>query len=228
MKNNINKKSSTLLKLLAAFLISSFLFSCEHPLDEIEKDLEKDKKHKEAKLFVAELHPLNNSGVTGKATFKYQQGKQFLAEVYAENLVPDRVHPQHVHVKGECPSEDAGGEDGFLGHDEIEHIVGEELIPLDDQLEPLEAGDFPTANSEGKIRYQEVTELRELISALGMKHSNIKTMEDLKLHHRVVVLHGAYVKDNQIVPPGTEGAEYMEEVPVACGVIKEAGHHHDE
>lgn len=215
-------------KLLVAFLISTFLFSCETALDEVEKELEKDKERKEAKLFVAELHPLNNSGVTGKATFKYQKGKQFLAKVHAENLVPNMVHPQHIHVNGECPAEDAGGGNGLVGHDELEHIVGEELIPLDDQLVPLEAGDYPIANDMGKIRYHEVTELQKLIAALGMKHSEIKTLEDLRLHHRVVVLHGAYIKDNQIVPPGTEGAEYMMELPVACGVIKEAGHHHGE
>lgn len=214
---------------MAAFLITSFLFSCGHPLDEVEKDTEKDKKHhREPNLLVAELHPLNSSGVKGKATFKYQKGKQFLAEVYAENLVPNMVHPQHVHVNNGCPAEDAGGEAGLLGHDELEKIVGEDLISLDDQLVSPEANDYPMANNMGEIRYNEVTELHELISAIGIKHSDIKTPEDLKLHDRVVVLHGAYVKDNQIVPPGTEGAEYMMELPVACGVIEEAGHHNGE
>ena len=215
-------------KLFVAFIISIFLFGCEKHMDKIVDEMkDKDKKHhKDAKLFIADLHPLNNSGVTGKATFKYQKGKQFLAEVHAEGLAPDMVHAQHVHVNGKCPAEDAGGEDGLLGHDELEHIVGEEMIPLDDQLVPLEGGNYPTANNSGMLRYQGVTKLNDLIAAIGIKHSEIKTMEDLKLHDRVVVLHGAYVKDGQIVAPGTEGAEYMAEIPVACGEIKEAGGHH--
>lgn len=227
MKNKMTMdiKSMMTTKLFLTLLMSSFLFGCDKFLDDMMK--EKDKKHKhEAKLFVADLHPLNNSGVKGKATFKYQEGKQFLAEVHAEGLAAEMKHPQHVHVKGECPPEEAGGEDGLIGHDELEHHVGEELIPLDDELVPLEAGDYPMADGSGMISYQEVTELHELISALGDKHSEIQMIEDLKLGHRVVVLHGAFVKDGKIVPPDTEGAEYMMEIPVACGRIKEAGGHH--
>ena len=39
---------------------------------------------------------------------------------------------------------------------------------------------------------------------------------------RVVVLHhGAYVRDKQVVAAGTEGVEYVATLPVACGEIKE-------
>lgn len=205
---------------LALLLLFSFS-GCDF-LDPME-DLDKGKHKHNEQLFLAELHPLNNSGVTGKATFKYEEGSLFMVEVNAKGLVPNQEHPQHVHTKGECPPES----DGLIGHDEIEHFVGEELIPLDDDLVPLSAGEFPMANDAGKISYAQWTRLEDLISALDEELSGNQTLENLDLDHRVVVLHGAYVKDGQIVAPGTEGAEYRKELPVACGKIKKAGGHHD-
>ena len=221
-------------KLFAALFISTFLFSCEKQMDKIEDEMkDKDKKHqKEAKLFVADLHPLNNSGVEGKATFKYQKGKQFLAEVHAEGLVPNMVHPQHIYgfedssQDAVCPPMSTAGEDGLLTLPDGLPFYGPILVPLDDDLVPLMVDDFPMANADGRINYQQSTELHELIMAIDEAQEGQQSLENLNLHNRTVVLHGAYVMDGKIVPAGTEGAEYIATLPVACGEIREAGGHH--
>lgn len=221
--------------LFVALFISSFLFSCEKQMDKMEDIMkEKNKKHhKEAKLFVAELHPLNNSGVTGKATFKYKEGRQFLAQVHAEGLVPNMVHPQHIHgfedssKDAVCPPMSAAGEDGLLELPDGLPFYGPVLVPLDVNLVPLMVEAFPMANANGRINYAQSTELSQLIMAIDEAQEGHQTLNDLNLHHRTVVLHGAFVKDGQIVPAGTEGAEYIATLPVACGEIVEAGNGHD-
>ena len=235
MKRNKTMKSMLTIKLMATtLLISSFLFSCEHQLDEItDKMKDKDKGHKnKAELFVADLHPLNNSGVTGKATFKYKKDGMFLAEVHAEGLVPGKVHPQHIHGfepgadgemgDAECPPMSAAGEDGLLTLPEGLPFYGPILVPLDDELVPLTSGEFPVANHAGIINYKEKVGYHMLVSAIEEMFPKGK----LHLEKRSVVLHGAFVKDGKIVPAGTEGAEYIATLPVACGEIIVAGTGH--
>jgi hypothetical protein len=235
-KSNFNatslRRGSTMaLKFFFTFAMLSFLSGCDF-MDHMD-EIKKDKKHEEeAKLFVAELHPLNNSGVSGKATFKYKRDSDFLAQVHAKGLVPDMLHPQRIHGFDEssrdatCPPEDAAGDDGLLSLEDGLPFYGPVLVPLDDELVPLSIENFPTANAAGRISYSQSTTLQRLITALDELLPGQQSAGNLNLQNRTVVLHGAFVKDNQIVPPGTEGAEYDATIPVACGEIKEAGGGH--
>lgn len=241
-KVNINRKSNfnatalrrgsaMALKFVFTVTVLSFLSGCDF-MDHMD-EIKKDKKHEEeAKLFVAELHPLNNSGVSGKATFKYKEGSEFLAQVHAKGLVPDMMHPQHIHGFDEssrdavCPPQSAAGDDGLLTLEDGLPFYGPVLVPLDDDLVPLSVDNFPTANAAGRISYSQATKLNRLITALDELLPGDQSTENLNLQNRTVVLHGAFVKDNQIVSPGTEGAEYDATIPVACGEIKEAGGGH--
>lgn len=241
-KVNINRKSNfnatalrrgsaMALKFVFTFTVLSFLSGCDF-MDHMD-EIKKDKKHEEeAKLFVAELHPLNNSGVSGKATFKYKEGSEFLAQVHAKGLVPDMMHPQHIHGFDEssrdavCPPQSAAGDDGLLTLEDGLPFYGPVLVPLDDDLVPLSVDNFPTANAAGRTSYSQATKLNKLITALDELLPGDQSTENLNLQNRTVVLHGAFVKDNQIVSPGTEGAEYDATIPVACGEIKEAGGGH--
>ena len=222
-------------KLFAAALMIPFLYSCEQTPSlesiNVKESVVQDAKggKNPVQFFVADLHPLNNSGVTGTATFQYKEGAMFKARVKADGLVPGKPHPQHIHGfepgadgksgDAECPPPSAAGADGLIDLAEGLPFYGPIIVPLDDQLVPLTAGDFPVANPAGIISYVETVGYHELISAIETTFS-MKNQEGLNLEKRSVVLHGAFVKDGEIVPPGTEGAEYVATLPVACGEIR--------
>jgi len=123
--------------------------------------------------------------------------------------------------KSMCPDPSAAGEDGLISHEELEHYTGEDIIPLDDKLVPLTADNFPVANAAGTLSYGAKVKTHSLVSAFDAAHNGTQTMKDLELGKRVIVIHGAYMLDNMVVAPGTEGAEYMAEIPVACGELME-------
>ena len=140
-------------KLLFTLFTSLLLFGCKKQMEEIEEELmNKDKDN--VRLFIANLHSVNNSGVTGRVIFKYREGGRFLVHLDAKGLVPGKEHPQHIHFKGECPPASAAGEDGLLTLPEGLPFYGEIFIPLDDQLVPLkpaDSGNFPTATPAVKF-----------------------------------------------------------------------------
>jgi hypothetical protein len=224
----LQRLSSKIAKVFAFFMMAAFLFSCD-TMDE--HDLIKDAKEEQnARSFSVELQPLNNSGVTGKATFQYMKEGKFEVHIMAKNLAPNQVHPQHIHGFGfdtehpenaVCPPHSSAGEDGLLTLEESEAYAGPVLIPLDNRLVPLTSQDFPVANENGQVNYLEFTTIRSLITAIDESNEGRQTLKNLALDRRVLELHGAWVKDNMIVSPGTEGAEYIATLPVACGEIKE-------
>ena len=234
MENNfyrraMQKQSSNLMKIMAVFLASAFLFSCDHmkDLDEVVDEVKEEQK---ARFFKAKLGPLNNSGVTGEAIFVYMEDGRFQASVEARNLVPNMTHPQHIHGFGfesedpenaVCPPMSAAGEDGLLTLGDGLPFYGPVLIPLDNELIPLSADNFPEANSHGQLNYLEYTKLNTLVQAINEATNGVQTRKNIALTKRTVVLHGAFVKDNRIVAEGTEGAEYVATLPVACGEIEE-------
>jgi hypothetical protein len=228
-KRAMKKQSSNIMRFLAVMLTSAFLFSCDqmNDVDEVVDDL---KEKQEARFFKANLSPLNNSGVTGEATFTYMEDGKFEAHINAKNLVPSMVHPQHIHGFGfedknpenaVCPPMSAAGDDGLLSLEDGQPFYGRILVPLDNNLVPLSADEFPMANSNGQQNYLQYTKLNTLVHAINMAYNGEQTRKNISLTKRVVVLHGAYVKDNKIVEEGTEGAEYVATLPVACGEIEE-------
>jgi hypothetical protein len=224
---HLQKQSKSGFSLVITLMLSAFLFSCDQ-LDSIDDVIDKDKAN-QVRVFEAELHPLNNSGVTGTASFTYIEDGNFQAEVNARNLAPGMVHSQHIQGFGfeehpqdaVCPPMDAAGDDGLLTIPDGAPFYGSVLIPLDDNLVPLEAEDFPMVNGNGRLNYAQRTNVSQLVSAIDEGHEGHQSLKNLMLEKRVVVIHGAYVKDNQVVAAGTEGAEYMATLPVACGEIKE-------
>ena len=229
---NFYKASLTTVKTFMAVAVGSFLISsCEMmpDMDDMMKDKDKDKDKQEMKMFVAHLKPLNNSGVTGTAYIKYSMDGMFQVITQAENVAAGKAHPQYIHgftpdsdmanKKATCPPESAAGEYGMLTMSDGGYFYGPHLIPLDDELVPLSNGAFPVGNRRGSFSYAEHVATKELIAAFDAAYDGTQTDADLKLMNRVVVLHGAYVKDNKIVPRHESGASYMASLPIACGEI---------
>ncbi len=173
-------------------------------------------------MYAAELTPLNNSGVRGAAAFVIENG-MVTARVHATGLVPNRLHPQHVHGLGGnqnsvCPAPSAANRipnspmeaadpDQFISVAEGLPDYGEIRVPLDGQLNTTaEPMTFPTANAEGVVDYRQSTAVGPLLEAL-------KPFA-LRPEQLVVVLHGGFVT-------GPDGQEvYVASLPVACGQIR--------
>lgn len=223
------KHSSKVVKLFTVALMSASLVGCDQ-FNDVEEVVDEVKEEQVARTFVAELGGLNNSGVTGEVVIEYMKDGQFEVAVEADGLVPNMVHPQHIHGFGfmekdpknaVCPPMSAAGEDGLITLAEGLPFYGEVLVPLDSELVPLSVQEFPVANANGMVNYLEFTSLKAILMAIDKATDGKQSMENLSLEDRVIVLHGAYVKDNMIVPAGTEGAEYVATLPVACGELVE-------
>lgn len=228
--NAVKRNSQPGMKGILVLILCAFVFAGCDRLEEQLGEIIDEAEEKEVKMFEAYLTPLNNSGVTGKATIKYSMDGNFEVMINAKGLSPNRVHPQHIHgfapdgdmknQKAVCPPASAAGDDGILSLPEGLPYYGPVLIPLDDNLVPLNAGIFPFVGiGAGDLSYHEMVATKELLQAFDNMYDGTQTEKDLMLINRVIVIHGAFVKDGVVMQRYSEGAVYMPALPVACGEI---------
>lgn len=225
-----NHLLSSMKGLLALFLCAFVFASCDRLDEELDNVIDEVEEH-EMKMFEAHLTPLNNSGVTGKATIKYSMNGKFEVLIHAKGLSPNRHHPQYIwgfapdgsmaHMKATCPPASAAGDDNLIMLDEGKQHFGDIILSLDNKLVPLtyELKDFPFVNYTGELTYYEMTATKELMQAFDNMYEGKQTEKDLMLMNRVIVLHGGFVKDGKVMQRYSDGAEYMPTLPVACGEI---------
>ncbi|HEV2771539.1 MAG TPA: hypothetical protein VGV57_01710 [Thermoleophilaceae bacterium] len=102
----------------------------------------------DAVRYSAELQPLNDSGVEGRARLS-REGEHLTVRVKADGLTRHQVHGQAIHgfvadrEAAECPSEEFG--EDRIGPKEGASQYGRRLR----KLEP-----FPTVRSDGDLNYQ--------------------------------------------------------------------------
>ena len=160
-----------------------------------------------ADIYYSNLSPLNSSGVNGFASYIHMDDK-LTVKVWADGLVPNMVHPQHIHgfdddsVNSTCPPESASGEDQIITLAEGLPFYGPVLLEL---YKPID--EFPVANAEGEIHYERTFTLGATeFEAEG----EVPTWEQLSpLVNRAIVLHGMFVD-----------GEYVPTLPVACSQIQ--------
>lgn len=181
--------------------------------------------------FVADLTPLNNSGVFAHFDLTLD-GNMLTVSEHATGLEPNEPHPQHIHgqlganapnTMLASPADDAianGGDgDGFIELAEGQRSYGPILLPLTSP--PGGAlSDFPTAPN-GTIDFMQTYNLADpTIFPMGISASDLFPLTD-----REIVIHG------MTVPPGpgagtpgevngTNG--YLAVLPVSDGFIRAA------
>ncbi len=133
--------------------------------------------HAGAHVYRVDLDPLNESGVDGHAVV-IEKGDTLKVIIRAKGLVPNMLHPQHIHgfvdtmQDAVCPPMSAAGEDGLLTLVEGLPFYGPVVVPLTP---------FPMADN-GTIEY-------------------VQTFEDVAiedLENFVIVLHGKFVNGEYI------------------------------
>lgn len=198
------------------------LTGCEaetEPAAELETDTLTDQRAVDAtmdqEIYEARLEALDGSGVTGAATFTWQDD-ELQVTVAATGLDPETRVPQHVHMNATC--EDAGGI----------------LLNLDNELSAPNDGEprgdaYPESSAQGDLRFEANRSMDELRTALqenaeadtaadatqadtgqagttgtatGRSAAGQAVMDTLNLGERVVNLHG---EDMQ---------------PIACGPLE--------
>lgn len=166
-------------------------------------------------VYEVDLDPLNGSGVEGTARLKVQNGT-LKVKVKADGLVPNQVHPQHIHgfdsgKNADCPEpEDRDDRENSPKRAENpEQIlsVPEGLPDYGEIRLPLKP--FPVANPNGKISFTERYDIDDL------EELNESGLDELERRH--IVVHGSIVQSDD---PG-QGEIYLAQVPVACGQIEQ-------
>lgn len=160
--------------------------------------------------FVAQLMPLNGNvmggGAVGEAELKIEHGV-LTVKIEAEGLAPSIVHMQHIHALHACPTPAADtNHDGIIDFVEGLPFYGAVIVPLDSDISNGGTVDvYPTADANGRIRYEASASVATLEAALG---------GPLDLANRAIVLHGV------VGPlPGTVSPANPAALPVACGPV---------
>lgn len=163
--------------------------------------------------FVAQLMPLNagangGSSVVGEAELKIEHG-MLTVRLETRGLAPLIVHMQHIHALHACPTSAADvNHDGIIDFTEGLPFYGAVLVPLDNDISNGTAQTYPTADAQGRIRYEASAPLSTLEAALG---------QPLDLAHRSIVVHGVTGPLPGTVSPANPAA-----LPVACGPVMPA------
>ena len=190
--------------------------------------------------YIAALHPLNRSGVTGFAKLSLnsmQPGAALTASVNARGAEPNQTHAMHIHGKldggnAECPLTTADiNNDRLVSVFEGAPFYGPIKVNLTspatefappsrtDLFAPFAGvpipGNFPRSSSNGKINYNQTIPFD---SANSYAVAALNSLTPLNDQH--IVLHGGYAPESVDTPGGNPNKiVYDALLPVACGQI---------
>ena len=170
------------------------------------------------RTFTADLAQLNDSGVTGTATFTVDNDGGVVSVNITASGLDDTLHAQHVHAVGDmvssCPSAsaDANG-DGFVDVVEGLPSYGPIRLPLDNDISnaDADASGFPSGTS---INYSTSASRDDVADAVD--NDGFLDFQDW-----AIVIHGTTEELPETVAtlPGS-GLPNQITLPVACGAIR--------
>ena len=192
--------------------------------------------------YIASLHPLNRSGVTGFANLSLndtQPGAALQANVNARGTEPNQIHAIHIHGKldggnAECPSPRADvNKDRFVSVFEGAPFYGPIKVnftspatafgtPANNVLFAPFAGtpvftNFPRSNSAGRVSYSQTIPFDASNQFAVDALASIQPLED-----QHIVIHGGFAPENVDTAGGNPNKiVYDALLPVACGQISQ-------
>lgn len=148
-----------------------------------------------------------------------------IIEVQATGLPEDMVHLQHLHgfeegiLEAQCPDPASDlNSDGVVDLMETEPRAGVTMIPFhaDPTSMEIQAESYPRADAQGAYSYRQAVPLDPLVTAFEAAFGT----RDLRLHDRVVFIHGV-PSDTDL--PGTAASlgdvPAHVTLPIACGEL---------
>ncbi len=183
--------------------------------------------------YMAEIEPLNGSGVTGSAMLTVDTTAQTLAfDMQLMGLEPNQLHVQHIHgafnedgsnkqsIEPTLADDARGDGDGFIELLEAFPSYGPIVVPLSDP----ETGMFPMT-ADGNISFSYLYDLTDA----AIFGDNILTDDPddkfdisslLPLTMREIIIHGLSLGPVGMAPGEADGiAGYKTVLPVAYGQI---------
>jgi hypothetical protein len=181
-------------------------------------------------FYETDFKALNNSGVEGRVlAFVDEHAQSVTFDMKAIGLVPNQVHPQHVHGfpddrDSKTPTiEQDADTDGFIELTEGATTYGPIQLNLTTQSGDASqltgmGATFPTADADGMISYRQTFSFADL----GMTGESV--FDDISpLEAKEIVLHGldlaAGQGENGGEADGTPGYKLV--LPVAAGELRE-------
>lgn len=219
----------------ASFLLILLLISCGK-----ESVSQKDSPHPselQAKevdgVYQGILTPLNPviDGTLSGAVNVARERDEFVIDVYYTNGRPGVFHPQNIHIGKRCPVEkDDLNKDGFIDVDEAFKVVGEIIIPIDDDISSqwMGLGTYPITDDFGSYYWAKATSYQKLLKDLHEEDINnnddmikISKHLPLSLEGNAVLILGAHADED--IPYTVSGRKHLsrhQALPVACAILK--------
>ena len=194
----------------------------------------------EPSRYIAPLHPLNRSGVTGMANLSLdsrQPGASLEASINARGTEPNQIHAVHIHGKldaevAKCPTNRADtNSDGIVSVFEGAPDYGPIKVSFTDPITPFGppanttlfapfAGapvlnNFPKSDSAGKVNYNMIIPFDQGNQYAVQALASLTPLED-----QHIVIHGGFAPESVDTMGGDPNKTvYDPLLPVACGSI---------
>jgi hypothetical protein len=176
------------------------------------------------KVFMADLNPLNHSHAHGHAVLQ-KDGRMLDTKIVTTDTAPGLPHAQHIHgmaqAISECPTLAADtNDDGLINTAEGLPSYGPIQVSLTTRGDTspssaLAVNRFPTANSNGLLRYdRDLSVSRKVARNLG-KFAIVQHGVDLNHNGRYDFSAGPSELDPSLPQEAT--------IPANCGVIDRVG-----
>ncbi len=176
--------------------------------------------------YEATLSPANNSGANGLALIAQHDGTLNVT-VDATGLVPNQMHPMHIHgfpngqpSAAPTPANDTD-HDGYINTSEAQAVAGPVLLSLTTNPQVAaqslgsQPGDvFPTADANGNLAYHETFDF----NGSSQAQSVFNSLQPLGI--RLVEIHGMTVPPGAVAGTSGESAGgYQASIPAAGGLL---------
>jgi hypothetical protein len=154
-------------------------------------------------VYTTQIQALNDSGVSGSVSVSLD-GTQFTVHVTASGLVPNQIHPMHIHgFPSDKPSDDPDddydfNDNGTIDDAEAEEAAGPPLVPIVNAKDPNEHPfDYFKSDTHGKIDSTRTYQLTQ---------DDVKLLQPLDI--RTFEIHGI-----------KEQGDYLPEQPAGYGKL---------